>query len=129
MFQRYWRMFDGPLSTLPEAGLSCAVLHGGVPWLLSWKASGSTGALVRSQPETRAEKSVCGCPLNLVACLLSESTATLPKINSSSSVPPQETHSCSNTREVVNLIKAKGIQSALVQWLCCPFSSVQMEGP
>lgn len=123
-------MFERPLSTLPEAGLRCAEISvPAVRCLLSWEASGSTGASVRSQPETRAEKSVCGCPLNLVACLLSESTATLPKINSSSSVPPWETHSCSNTREVVNLIKAKGIQSALVQRLCCTFSSVQMEGP
>lgn len=66
------------------------------------------GGLVRSWLERRAgKKSGCGCPLNLVVHLLSESTAALPKINSPSSVLPGK-HMCSDTQEVVALRKGHG---------------------
>lgn len=88
----------GPLSRLPKVDLGLILTHSVRLPKGAEKHEREAGSK-REQRGKKKKKKGCGCPLNLGACLLSESTATLPKINSPSSVlTGKHTHAWTHER-------------------------------
>lgn len=132
-------MFKGSPSPLPGADLGRTVDQLWSPNLVSsgfcyGKPQGAKKHQWEASLKREQKENVCGCPLNLVACLLSESTATLPKINSSSSILPEKhTHARTHERSWVlkkpreyKVLWCKGFASlsAVYKWSALDLGSV-----